>query len=136
MPLQVVFGGQIVAETVWSLRVLETSHPPSYYCPREDNLTDFLKPSQVSSHCEWKGQARFYDLALGKHRCQAASWSYPEPAARYAALEGMVAFYPPRVDACFIAGEKVRAQEGGFNGGWITSGIVGPFKGGEGSGGW
>jgi len=35
-----------------------------------------------------------------------------------------------------VDGEKVRAQEGGFYGGWITSDIVGPFKDGSGTRGW
>jgi hypothetical protein len=32
--------------------------------------------------------------------------------------------------------EKVKSQEGDFYGGWITSNILGPFKGGIGSLGW
>jgi hypothetical protein len=40
------------------------------------------------------------------------------------------------MDACWVDGEKVRAQEGGFYGGWITSEVVGPFKGGPGTSGW
>jgi hypothetical protein len=35
-----------------------------------------------------------------------------------------------------VAGVRVVPQEGGFYGGWITPELVGPFKGGLGSGGW
>ncbi len=40
------------------------------------------------------------------------------------------------VDRCTVNGEQVVPQPGGFYGGWITSWIVGPFKGVRGSMGW
>ena len=33
------------------------------------------------------------------------------------------------MDGCWINGEEVIAQPGGFYGGWISSAVVGPFKG-------
>ena len=47
----------------------------------------------------------------------------------YEALAGHVAFYPGRMDACFVDDERVQAQPGDFYGGWITTQVVGPFKG-------
>ncbi len=47
-----------------------------------------------------------------------------------------VAFYPARVDTCYVDGERVRAQQGDFYGGWITRDVIGPFKGGPGTQGW
>jgi hypothetical protein len=41
-----------------------------------------------------------------------------------------------RVDACYVGDERVKAQEGDFYGGWITSNVRGPFKGGPGTSGW
>jgi len=32
------------------------------------------------------------------------------------------------MDACYVNGEKVQAQEGDFYGGWITDEIIGTFK--------
>jgi len=37
--------------------------------------------------------------------------------------------YPGRMDGCWVDGELVQSQAGGFYGGWITSGVLGPFKG-------
>ena len=65
-----------------------------------------------------------------------AAWHYPEPTAGFEALVAHVAFYPARMDRCTVDGEAVRAQEGDFYGGWITSAILGPFKGGPGTRGW
>jgi hypothetical protein len=64
------------------------------------------------------------------------AWTYPEPSPGYESIRGYLAFYPGRVDACFLDDELVQAQEGDFYGGWITSGIEGPFKGAPGTSGW
>ncbi len=55
---------------------------------------------------------------------------------RYAALRDYFAFYPQRVDACYLGEERVEPNPGGFYGGWITSEISGPFKGGPDTAGW
>ena len=65
-----------------------------------------------------------------------AAWSYPKPSPAYGELAGTVAFYPALMDACFVDEELVRAQPGGFYGGWITSHVVGPFKGTPGTNWW
>jgi hypothetical protein len=40
------------------------------------------------------------------------------------------------MDSCEVGGEPVMPQAGDFYGGWITSQIVGPFKGSPGTTGW
>jgi hypothetical protein len=60
----------------------------------------------------------------------------PEPAAGYEEIAGYLSFYPGRVDEAWLGDERVRPQEGTFYGGWITSEVVGPFKGAPGTGGW
>ena len=60
----------------------------------------------------------------------------PDTESAYAELAGMVAFYPALMDACFVDDERARAQPGGFYGGWITSDVVGPFKGVPGTNWW
>ena len=44
-------------------------------------------------------------------------------------LRDHIAFYAGPIDACFVNGEQVTPQPGGFYGGWITSAVAGPFKG-------
>lgn len=65
-----------------------------------------------------------------------AAWSYSDPVPDFAPIAGYLAFYPGRVDACFVDGERVVPQEGAFYGGWITSKVAGPFKGPPGTAGW
>lgn len=134
--LVVWFGGRVIAETRAGVQVLETSHPPTYYFPASDVDTAVLRPTSRRSICEWKGRAILWDVVVDAHRVEAAAWSYPEPTRRAQVLGGHIAFYPSAMDRCLVNGEVARPQEGGFYGGWITSDLVGPFKGGPGSWGW
>ena len=134
--IRVVFGGVTVADTTHAIRVLETSHPPAYYVPPEDVRSEYLRPSRRRTYCEFKGQASYYDLVAGEREVRDAAWYYPDPNERFAAIRDHVAFYPGRVDACFVDEEQVVAQAGDFYGGWLTSDIEGPFKGGPGTAGW
>jgi uncharacterized protein (DUF427 family) len=132
----VVLGDVVVADTRRALRVLETSHPPTFYLPMDDVRPGHLEPAPGSSYCEWKGEAAYFDVRAGERVAPRAAWHYPSPSAPFAAILGHVAFYPGRVDACYVDGERVRPQEGGFYGGWITAEIVGPFKGAGGTRSW
>ncbi len=129
-------GGEVIAESQRALRVLETSHPPVYYLPPGDVVTGVLSAETRRSFCEFKGVAVYWSAQAGDRRVAEAAWSYPDPAAGYGTLTGYVAFYPGRVDGCFVDGERVAAQAGDFYGGWITARIHGPFKGGPGTAGW
>lgn len=126
-------GGTVIADTRSAVRTLETSHPPSYYIPPDDIAPGVLVPATGSSFCEWKGHARYFDMVAGGKRRERAAWSYPEPTSGFAILRNHVAFYAAAMDACWVDGERVVAQPGGFYGGWITSHVAGPFKGVPGS---
>jgi uncharacterized protein (DUF427 family) len=129
-------GDTVIAETRRPWRVLETSHPPGWYLPREDVAPGVLVPSSAASTvCEWKGRATYWDVVLPEGVLEAAVWSYESPTAPFAALAGAVTGYPALLE-CLVDGERARPQEGRFYGGWITSDVVGPFKGGPGTLGW
>ncbi len=134
--LVIVLGGQTIVETRGAYRVLETSHPPSYYLPPEDILDGALVPAEGSSYCEWKGGASYYDVHGGDRIARRAAWYYPSPTGPFGPIAGHVAFYPAAMDGCFVDGERVTPQDGGFYGGWVTPDIVGPIKGGPGTHGW
>jgi uncharacterized protein (DUF427 family) len=132
----VVFNGVTIADTRRAFRVLETSHPPNYYIPAEDVMMDRLVPNNKTSYCEWKGQARYFDVVDGSRRAESAAWYYEDPTNGFVSLRNYVAFYAGRVEACYVNGERATPQPGGFYGGWITSRVVGPFKGVPGSSFW
>ena len=132
----VEFGGRTVAETTRALRVLETASPPTVYVPPQDVARELLQPGRGASFCEWKGRASYWDVRVGERVAENAAWGYPEPTAAYRALADYLAFYPGRVDACRLGEHRVEPQAGRFYGGWITPGILGPFKGDPGTEGW
>lgn len=134
--VRVVLNGVTIAETTRSKRVLETSHPPVYYIPPQDIKMNHLKQVPGSSYCEWKGMALYYSVIVGDVVSDKAGWFYPDPTPTFRAIRDFVAFYPQKMDACFVDGEQVEPQPGGFYGGWITKDIVGPFKGEPGTWGW
>lgn len=57
-PVRIEFAGDTIAETAVAWRVLETSHPPVYYLPREAFAGCALQPAPGGSFCKWKGAAR------------------------------------------------------------------------------
>ncbi|HSK46707.1 MAG TPA: DUF427 domain-containing protein [Coriobacteriia bacterium] len=134
--VRVVFNGAVIADTTRAYRYLETSHPPSYYIPPEDVAREHLTESRTTTHCEYKGVARYVNVVVGDREVNDAAWFYPSPSAPYSAIADYFAFYPQKMDECTIDGVRVEPQQGGFYGGWITPEIVGPFKGGAGTLGW
>jgi uncharacterized protein (DUF427 family) len=127
-------AGQPVAHTTQALRVLETASPPTYYLPSAAVDWNLLEQLDQQSWCEWKGRATYWGLAADP-TAGAVGWTYQEPHQSFAAIDGHISFYPARI-ACYIDGERVTPQAGGFYGGWITSNLAGPMKGEPGTGHW
>jgi uncharacterized protein (DUF427 family) len=134
--IRVIVGGEVIADSTSAVRVLETSQAPAYYLPRDDVRMDLLVPTEGSTSCEWKGSARYFTIVSGGSRAERAAWTYDDPAPAFASIAGHLAFYPQRVDRCLVGDEAVEPNGGDFYGGWITSRIVGPFKGADGTVGW
>jgi uncharacterized protein (DUF427 family) len=134
--VRVMFNGVTIADSTRSFRVLETSHPPVYYIPRDDIRMEYLQAIPRQTFCEFKGAASYWTVRVGDKVAAEGGWSYESPDARYSAIKGHIAFYASRMEACYVDDEQVQAQAGDFYGGWITSEIVGPFKGGPGTWGW
>jgi len=135
-PVRIQFAGRTIAATDAAWRILETTHPPVYYLPREAFVACELQPASGGSVCEWKGRASYWTIRAGGEIAERAAWSYADPLAPYDPITDHLAVYAGPMDACFVGGEQVTPQPGGFYGGWITSDLKGPFKGAPGSMGW
>jgi uncharacterized protein (DUF427 family) len=131
--LRIVHRRVVVADTTRGVRTLETSHPPTYYFPLDDVDARLLRPTASRSFCEWKGDARYYDVSVEDETLSKAAWTYPNPTPPFVILKDHVAFYAEQFDVCTVDGEQVTPQPGGIYGGWITRREVGPFKGGPGT---
>lgn len=134
-PVRVETSETVLGATTSSVRVLETSHPPVFYIPERDVEMEWLMMNSHTTVCEFKGRARYYDLLLPGRVVWNVGWTYPDPTPEFRQLQGMIAFYPAKVD-CYVDDVRVGSQEGGFYGGWITPEIEGPFKGAPGTTGW
>jgi uncharacterized protein (DUF427 family) len=135
-PLKVICNGIILAETTRGKRVLETSHPPTYYFPPEDVKLDYLIEASRRGLCEWKGRYQYYDIKIDDRSINQAAWRYFDPTPDFVTLAEYYGFIAVLMDACYVNDELVTPQPGDFYGGWITADIVGPFKGTPGTMGW
>ncbi|MCK5941727.1 MAG: DUF427 domain-containing protein [Planctomycetes bacterium] len=132
--LRVVHAGVEIVRADEALRVLETSHPPTYYLSLAA-LTPAgraaLRPcARRATACEWKGAASYFDLLVpGAEPVQSAAWTYENPTPAFAELRGRLAFYAGPLDLCEVDDEPVVRQDGDFYGGWITSWVHGGRKG-------
>jgi uncharacterized protein (DUF427 family) len=134
--LVVKYDGLVIAATRSSWRVLETSHPPTFYIPPDTVRHELLVPSRRRTFCEFKGRANYWHIQKNKRISTDAAWSYAHPTPAFSCIKDHFAFYPSRVHECYVDGERVEAQPGDFYGGWITSEIKGPFKGDPGTDHW
>lgn len=131
--LVVAAFGATIADTRAGYRILETSHPPTYYLPQSDVALDLLVESRQTSYCEFKGRARYYSIAAENRLIENAAWCYPDPTPQYSAIAGFLSFYASPDVRCQVGDELVVPQRGSFYGGWITKNLRGPFKGGPGT---
>jgi uncharacterized protein (DUF427 family) len=134
--LRVIVDGEVLADTTRGLRVLETAGAPVYYFPRDDVRLDRLVPSPHGTYCEWKGEAGYFTYEHAGRLVQNVAWTYERPSPGYEAIAGHLAFYGGRVDEAWVGDERATPQPGRFYGGWVTSRVVGPFKGEPGTEGW
>ena len=124
----------ILAKTKQALKVCETAGPPVFYIPPADINFDLLdKIPQMTSLCEWKGDATYWCVPSDPQTV--LGWSYETPFEGFESIKSYLSFYPGRTE-CTVEGEPVRPQPGHVYGGWILDEIVGPFKGESGTEAW
>lgn len=126
--ISIHFAGETIVDSTRTLRVLETSHPSTYYIPKEDFLPGILAKATGQTFCEWKGLATYWTLTLNGKSAEKAAWSYETPTPGFQKIQGYIAVYAAPMDACFVGDEQVQPQSSNFYGGWITKNLTGPFK--------
>ncbi|RMF12220.1 MAG: DUF427 domain-containing protein [Alphaproteobacteria bacterium] len=111
-PMQVTVRifGVTVAQSGRARRLNEVGLPPVHYIPREDVDLSRLEASTHTSHCPFKGDARYWTLVIGDNRFEDAVWSYETPVADLAPIAGHMAFWKDRIGPAleFIVSEQMR----------------------------
>lgn len=110
----VTAAGQTIAETRRPRLLFETGLPTRYYFPKTDVRLDLLEPSATVTECPYKGKAVHYSARIGDHRIEDVAWSYPLTYPEVSQIQGLIAFYPRRVDAILIDGEPASTQDDPF----------------------
>lgn len=105
--LRIVVDGQVVADTTAARLLHETGLMPVYYVPLEDVRPGALEPSELRTHCPFKGDASYFDVRVGDEVRADAVWTYPEPIPGCPPLAGLVAFDPRAVDAVYEETERI-----------------------------
>lgn len=126
---QVILNGFLIADSDRTVRVLTMGLPPSYYFPPGDVQLVYLRATSRAADLGELGRASFYDVVVADRRVADAAWTLRDPGAGYETLRDRLAFYPSRMDACFVNGEAVRHDTQEDSGGWITPGILGLSRG-------
>jgi uncharacterized protein (DUF427 family) len=98
--VQVVFRGEVIADTREGVALKEATYPVVYYIPRKDARMDRLVRTSHSTYCPFKGHASYFSLAGGPEN---AVWSYEQPYDEVASIRGHLAFYPGKVDSIVVA---------------------------------
>jgi uncharacterized protein (DUF427 family) len=98
--VRVTFRGEVIADSRDAVAMEEGAHPVVYYFPRRDVRMEKLARTAHSTHCPHKGDASYYSIAGGP---QNAVWSYEQPKPAVQSIQGLLAFYPDKVDS-IVAG--------------------------------
>jgi uncharacterized protein (DUF427 family) len=102
-----VFGKRTILDSTNAKLLHETAHLPVYYFPREDLDGDVLEPSEKTSHCPHKGDARYWTIRVGGRNAPDAVWAYEQPLEPAWFLAGHVALYWTAVDEWFAEDEQL-----------------------------
>lgn len=95
--VRVRLGDDTIAKTDRALKLEETGYAPVAYIPRDDVNMAMLADSDRTTHCPWKGDARYWSITAGGTVAQDAVWSYEDPIPAAEGLRGLMAFYPTKV---------------------------------------
>jgi uncharacterized protein (DUF427 family) len=105
--VEVVVGGETVADTRRARFLFETRLPTRYYIPPEDVRMDLLAPSVKTTACPYKGRAGYHSVKIGDQLFPDIVWHYADPIPECAKIKGHLAFFNEHVDEIRVDGVAV-----------------------------
>jgi uncharacterized protein (DUF427 family) len=87
-----------MARAIWNNKVLAESEnyqliEGNVYFPPESVNREYLRDSDHSTVCPWKGTASYCDVVVDGDTNQNAAWYYPEPSDKARVIKDHVAFW-------------------------------------------
>ena len=87
-----------MAKAIWNNQVIAESDQfemveGNVYFPPDVVKREFLKPSEKSTHCPWKGDASYFTLVVNGKENPDAAWYYPETFEKAAHIKDHIAFW-------------------------------------------
>lgn len=94
----VSFHGTVIAETTQALILKEGPLPPATYIPRQDVQMSYLRRTDHSTHCPFKGKASYYSVHVGDQQADNAVWTYETPIDAVAQIKDYLSVYVDKLD--------------------------------------
>ena len=83
-----IWNGKVIAESEEVIQVVD-----AYYFPKESINMNYLKPSNTTTYCFWKGEASYYNIEVDGKTNPNAAWYYPDPSPMAENIRDKVAFW-------------------------------------------
>lgn len=96
--VRVEIDGVTVADTTNASFLFETLLPTRYYIPKTDVRMDLLSPTDLASHCPYKGMARYWNVQVNDVEHENIVWGYDAPLPESQKIVGLVSFYNEKLD--------------------------------------
>ena len=91
--VRIEFNDVTIVDSHRAVVMRETRLTPAYYIPRDDVRMDLLHPTELHTHCPFKGNAAYWSVRVGDRTAENAAWSYEDPFEEAMSIKGYVAFY-------------------------------------------
>ncbi|EAP87025.1 MULTISPECIES: DUF427 domain-containing protein [Croceibacter] len=86
--MKAIWNNTVIAESNSTI-IIENNH---YFPPSSVNSA-FLKPSETTTVCPWKGEASYYTIKVNEDINKNAAWYYPNPKEKASDIKDYVAFW-------------------------------------------
>ena len=98
MPTDADANNNIVMKAIWNDEVIAEADETvvvegNHYFPLASVNDAFLKPSDTTTVCSWKGTANYYTLSVAGAENPDAAWYYANPKEAAKEISGRVAFW-------------------------------------------
>ncbi len=96
--VKVSFNGTVIADTTQALVLKEGPLPPANYIPRRDVQMTYLRRTDHSTHCPFKGNAAYFSVRVGDQTADNAVWTYETPIDSVEEIKDCLSFYVEKLE--------------------------------------